>query len=160
MSWTVLLTAPQREFKVRDELTLTGTSAYVPVEFRLGKGKPAGILKRPVLPGYVFADVADWGQLRTIDGLRSRPIILINGQPVSVSPAELQAVMDLARPVANIVRPGTRLQPKDRVAIKRGAMATVEGLITRILADGRAVAVVHMLGKAHEIIVTDDMVVA
>lgn len=158
--WTVLLTAPQKEFRVRDDLTLSDVPAYVPVEFRMGKGKPAGILKRPVLPGYVFADVPDWGILRTIDGLRSRPIILINGQPVTVSATELQAVMDLARPVSSIVRPGTRLKPQDRVAIKRGAMATVDGLITRILADGRAVALVHMLGKTHEVIVTDDMVVA
>lgn len=160
MTWTVLLTAPQREFKVRDELTLADVPAYVPVEFRLGKGQPAGILKRPLMPGYVFADVTDWGMLRSIDGLRSRPIILIEGQPVTISPDELQAVMDLSRPVANILRPGTRLRPQDRIGIKRGAMATVQAVVARILADGRAVAVVHMLGKTHEITITDDMLVA
>ncbi len=160
MTWTVLLTAPQREFKVRDDLTYGGVRAIVPVEFRLGKGRQPRALKRPILPGYVFACIIDrWSILHQIDGLRSRPILTIEGRPVVVSPAEIQAAAELSRPLAALERGPTRLRPGQRIAIKRGHLATLDGLVTRITASGKPVAVVEMLGKAHEVVVTEDMLV-
>lgn len=158
MTWTVLLTAPQREFHVRDDLTLSDVPAYVPVEFRLGKGRVSRTLKRPIAPGYVFADIADWGMLRNVDGLRSRPVLAIDGQPVAVSPAELHAIMELSRPSSELVRGSIRLTPGQRVEIKRGNLITINGIIDRILKRGRAIALVEMMGKTHEITITEDMV--
>jgi hypothetical protein len=158
MAWTVLLTAPQREFKVRDELTLSEVEAYVPVEFRLGKGRLARALKRPVAPGYVFANVSDWGMLRTIDGLRSRPVCLVDSLPVQLTANEVTAIQALSRPLTELSGPTHRLRPGERIAIKRNHLATIYALVTRIDKKGRPIATVDMLGKSHDVVVTEDMI--
>jgi hypothetical protein len=158
MTWTVLLTAPQREFKVRDDLTLSDVPAYVPVEFRMGKGPGARALKKPIAPGYVFADIADWGMLRNVDGLRSRPVLAIDGQPITVSPAELHAIMELSRPLSALARGNSRLTPGQRIEIKRGNLIKLNGIIDRILRNGKAIALIELMGKTHAITITEEMV--
>lgn len=158
MTWTVLLTAPQKEFKVRDELTFSDVSAYVPVEFKIGKGPTARALKKAIAPGYVFADITDWGMLRTIDGLRSRPVLAIDGKPITVSMPELHAIMDLSCPLADLRRVACRLTPGQRIEIKRGNLIKLNGIIDRITKRGKAIALVELMGKTHEIVVTEDMV--
>ena len=158
MTWTVLLTAPQKEFRVRDDLTLSDVPAYVPVEFRLGKGRHARALKRPIAPGYVFADVSDWGMLHTVDGLRSRPVLAIDGQPLTLSPAELHAILELSRPLSELKRGTTKLTPGQRIAIKRGNLITINAIIDRITKHGKAIALFELMGKTHNVVVTEEMI--
>jgi transcription antitermination factor NusG len=158
MTWTILLSAPSMEFKIRDTLTLSGVSAYVPVEFKLGKGKPASIRRKPIAPGYVFADVDDWAILHSVDGLRSRPLLMVDGKISTISPGELASIIELSRPSSELKRPGQRLTPGQRIQIKRGNLIAINAIIDRITKGGKAVAVVDMLGKQHEIVVTEDMV--
>ncbi|MEY4641107.1 MAG: hypothetical protein RLZZ227_1101 [Pseudomonadota bacterium] len=155
MSWTILLSAPSMEFKIRDTLTLGGTPAYVPVEFRSVKcRKPV-----PIAPGYVFAETHDWGGLRCVEGLRSRPILLIMGRVATLTQEEVNAIEALSKPISSLRSDtGTRYKPGDLIAIKRGALVTLNALVTRITKDGKPIAIVEMLGKQHEIVVTEDMV--
>lgn len=160
MTWTILLSAPSMEFKIRDALTLGGTPAYVPVEFVLGKGKPATIRKRPIAPGYVFAQIDDWAILHSVDGLRSRPLLMVDGRIATISPGELASIIELSRPSSELKRPGQRLTPGQRIQIKRGNLIAINAIIDRITKRGKAVAVVEMLGKRHEIVVNEGMIVA
>lgn len=156
MAWHILLTSPGAEFKVRDELHRLGAWALVPVEFRLSKRKDQRPLKRPVLPGYVFGAIEDWRILANVDGLRSRPVLMLDGRPASMSDREVKALEVLSRPLAALRSPGNRLRPGDRIKIKVGAMADLSACIERITKKGNAVAVFELFGKTHHITVPPD----
>lgn len=160
MAWHILLTTPGAEFKVRDELHRLGMWSLVPVEFRLSKRKDGRPLRRPVLPGYCFADIEAFHLLTSIDGLRSRPVMMLDGRPAAMLPREVTALEALSRPLAAIRSPGTRLRPGDRIKIKVGAMADLTACIDRITKRGRAVAIVELMGKRHEISVEPEQVEA
>lgn len=170
MSWTILLTSPQSEFKVRDELIERGASAVVPVEFRWTRGKAKRIVKQPLLPGYVFAEIENWSTLvqrttRTIrigkddfvheegmahllDGLRTRPVLMIEGAPARLSPSAVNALLALSRPIQG-PRPTVRIG--DRLRVKLGHFTDLQADVARITAKGQPVAVVEMFGKRHEV---------
>jgi hypothetical protein len=157
MTWTILLSAPSMEFKIRDTLTLSGVPAYVPVEFRLGKHRHRPI---PVAPGYVFAEIEDWGSLRHVEGLRSRPLLMVNGEIATITPAELARIVALSRPLSLFKQDNERFKPGQRIQIQRGSLIAINAIIDRVTKHGRPVAIVEMLGKRHEIIVSEDMIVA
>lgn len=174
--WTILLTTPQSEFKVRDELHRRGLSAYVPVEFRWQRGKAKRILRQPVIPGYVFADITDWRQLVTrttrtvrigendfihqegmtelIDGLRSRPALEIEGKPAVMAPHAVAALQTLSRPITEAAG-GNRIAVGDRIKIKIGALTDLQADVARITAKGQPVAVVQLFGKDHTVTLVD-----
>ena len=156
MAWHILLTTPGNEFKVRDELHRKGAWSLVPVEFRLSKGRDQRALKRPVLPGYCFAEIENWNILDRIDGLRSRPVLMMEGRPAPLTQREVDAIEVLSRPLMALRSPGKRLRPGDRIRIKVGAMADLSGCIDRITKNGRAVALVEMFGKTSEVALTAD----
>lgn len=156
MAWHILLTTPGSEFKVRDELHRKGAWALVPVEFRLSKRKDQRPLKRPVLPGYCFALIDDWRIVQNIDGMRSRPVLMLDGRPAVMTDREVKALEVLSRPLAAIRMPGNRLRPGDRIKIKVGAMADLSACIERITKKGKAVAVVELFGKTNHVTLTPD----
>lgn len=147
MAWHILLVTPGNEFRVRDELHRKGAWSLVPVEFRLSKGKDQRALKRPVLPGYCFAEIENWQILDRIDGLRSRPVLMMEGRPAPLTQREVNALEVLSRPLMAIRSPGKRLRPGDRIRIKVGAMADLSGCIDRITKAGKAVALVELFGR-------------
>lgn len=154
--WTILLTTPQNEFRARDELHRRGLSAYVPVEFRWQRGKAKRILRQPVIPGYVFAEVNRWEDLggKPIDGLRTRSVLLVEGKPASMSPAAVVALQALSQPLTKVAR-GTRLNIGDRIRIKIGALTDLQADVARITMRGQPVAIVQLFGKQHEVTLGD-----
>lgn len=156
MAWHILLTTPGSEFKVRDELHRKGAWALVPVEFRLSKRKDQRPLKRPVIPGYCFALIDDWRIVQNIDGMRSRPVLMLDGRPAVMTDREVKALEVLSRPLAALRSPGNRLRPGDRIKIKVGAMADLSACIERITKNGRAVAVFELFGKTNHVTLTPE----
>jgi transcription antitermination factor NusG len=157
MAWHILTVAPQSEFKVRDELHELGWSALVPVEFRFRRpprgGKPLPI-RKPRLPGYVFADVATW---RGLHGLRGWVgSIHSDGGPYRLTGAQVAAVEALSVPVAAI-QTETRWRVGEKVRIKRGALAELEGII-EVIRRGKPVASVEMFGKRHQVTLDPEII--
>jgi len=174
MPWHILLTTPGSEFKVRDELHRKGAWASVPVEFRLSKRKNHRPQRRPVLPGYCFAIIDNWSVLlqptirtvrqgaddfthepgapRPIDGLRARPIVMLDGKPAILTEDEIAAVLLLSRPLAAIKSTGTKLRPGDRIKIKVGAFAELSALIDKVSTKGKVVAVVELFGRPSPVV--------
>lgn len=148
MSWHILTVAPQAEFKVRDDLHELGLSAVVPVEFRLRKAarnqapKP---LRRARVPGYVFADVDDYHALHNVKGWTGS--IAMDGRPYVLTAQQVAAVQALSVPL-QAMEVGSRWRVGDRIAIKRGAIAELTGII-EIIKRGKARVRVDMLGKQH-----------
>jgi hypothetical protein len=158
MTWTVLLTAPQREFKVRNELTFNFVPAYVPIEYRDSQLERANKTPVPLFPRYVFAVITDWGMLRNVDGLQSRPVYLVDGKPAMLSQREIDAVEALSQPIVKNERTTRRIGIGARIPIRRNHHAVIEALVARLDARGRPVAVFEMLGKTHEVVVTEEMI--
>ena len=154
MSWTILLTTPQSEFRVRDELIERGASAVVPVEFRWSRGETKRPMRRPVIPGYVFAVIDNWATVftRPLSGLSSRPVLLIEGRPALLSQDAADALLALSRPIQEL-RQSVRIG--DRLRVKLGHLTDLQADVARITAKGQPVAVVQLFGKAHEVTLTD-----
>ena len=150
MSWTILLTTPQSEFRVRDELIERGASAVVPVEFRWSRGETKRPMRRPVIPGYVFADIERWEVIfgKPLDGLRTRPVLLIEGRPANLTANAVSSLLALSRPIQG-PRPQVRIG--DRLRVKLGHLTDLQADVARITAKGQPVAVVEMFGKRHEV---------
>ena len=146
MTWTVLRSAPSREFKARDELHRLGLPAYVPVEFSVsayGKGRET-IRRSPLFRGYVFAGVA-FDQWPVVAGVREiKGAILIDGSPARLSQAELDAIELLSRPLER--SRGVRWRQGDTVQIRRGAFASLSGVVQRV-ENGKVITEIAMLGK-------------
>lgn len=160
MTWTILLTTPQHEFRVRDALIDRDMRALVPVQFRLSKARSGGALKRPLIPGYCFAVVEHWGHLQRIDGLRSRPVLMIDGRPAVLTQSVVDSIEALSRPLAALREEGRRFRPGDRIRVKVNAITELQAEIARITMAGNPVAVVELLGKRHEIVLSPDQIEA
>jgi len=155
LTWTILRSAPCREFRARDELHRLGLSAYVPVEFdvsRFGRGRET-IRKSPIIRGYVFAAVPDshWPTVAAVRDIKGA--IMFNGRPARLAQREVDAIELLSRPVER--HRGVRWRPGDSVAIRRGAFAALEGVVRRI-ERGKIITEIHMLGKLCEVPVSAD----
>jgi len=151
MSWTILLTSPQSEFKVRDALIERDIRALVPVEFRLSKRTSGEPIRRCMIPGYCFARVENWAHMQRIDGLRSRPVLMIDGRPAAMPQSAIDALEALSRPLSAIRQHGRRLSPGDRLRVKVGAIADLKATVARVTMQGRPVAIVELFGKSHEV---------
>lgn len=150
MSWTILRSAPVAEFKARDELHRCGLAAYVPVEFqvaRYGRGRET-VRRSPIIRGYVFASVPleAWREVAAVREIKGA--LLVEGRPARLSQTEVDAVELLSRPLHRANRTGW--SPGDRVAIQRGAFATLEGVVRRI-ERGRVVTALTMFGRVVEV---------
>lgn len=152
--WTILLTTPQNEFRVRDELHHRGAAALVPVDFRWSRGGIKKPVRQPVIPGYVFAEIERWETVfgTPLDGLRRRPVLLIEGRPATLSPNAVTSLLGLSRAAAG---PRPRVRIGDRLRVKIGHATDLQADVARITAKGQPVAVVQLFGKQHEVTLGD-----
>lgn len=159
MNWTILTCRPQTEFSARDELHRLGVSALVPVEFRMRQGsKVKSFVKRPVLPGYLFAGLGphDWALVRDVDGVRLP--LRSDGRSAILTPSQVSALETLSQP-AEQRQSGHVYRIGDRIRIRRGAMAELEAVVASL--DGPRLTVeTMMLGKRHAIKVSPEHVEA
>jgi hypothetical protein len=96
--------------------------------------------------------------LRHVDGLRSRPLLMVNGEIATITPAELARIVALSQPLSLFKQDNGLFKPGQRIQIQRGSLIAINAIIDRITKHGKPIALVDMLGKKHEIVVTEDMV--
>lgn len=160
MTWTVLLATRGKELDVRNDLTHAGVPAYVPVECRMRKNPANGARGIPIAPPYVFADIDDWGIIRTIKNLQSRPLYTIAGRAVVLTQYEIDAVEAMSIPVATLKGEAHKFRLGEKVALRRGARENLDALVVRLREDGTAVGLVEFLGALREVVISRDMVAA
>ena len=156
-TWVILTTTPQTEFPARDKMIELGIAALVPVEFRMKqRAKVKSFVKRPVLPGYLFACIGpnEWAAVSAIDGVRLP--LRVDGRWATLTPLQVSALETLSQP-AQQRQGGHNYRLGDRIRIRRGAMAQLEAVIAS-LDGGQIVAVVSMFGKEHRVQVAPEHV--
>ena len=160
-TWVILTCRPRMEFRARDEIHGLGLSALVPVEFKLRQmAKAITRIKRPVLPGYVFAALPtadDWHAIGGIDGVRLP--LRLDGRWATLTAAQVRALEVLSQPAEQSRNEGSAHRIGDRIRIRRGAMAELEAVVASV-AGGNIVAIVDLFGKQHQVTVPAEQVEA
>lgn len=150
LRWYVLVTAPQKERQVADELTRDGLAAYVPLMVFevVRRGKRIQREKLPV-GRYLFAGLPEgrepsFGLVEAVTG-----VLGASGEPVAIAPDALQAFSDVLtgyRPDLAQEFDG-RFVVGDEVRVTEGPFRGHVAEIDSLLWTGNVRALVRLLGR-------------
>lgn len=147
-AWHALYTRHQHEKVVDRILTNKGFETFVPLCAKLNQWKDrAKLVHQPLFPCYVFvrAERAEWLNIQITPGVQM--IVAYGGAPAIVPEEEIHAIQRLTR-TGEFVEPHPLLKSGDRVRVKSGPLAGVEGFLVREKNLYRLVVCIEILGKA------------
>lgn len=147
--WYALRVKPNFERSVAMHLDGRGLKAFLPTyhDRRVWSDRVKDI-QHPLFDGYVFAsfDVHDNSQrVLTIPGIVG--IVSFGRQATAVDPAELAAVRSVVESGV-LAKPFPFLCVGDKVMVRRGPLAGVEGILTRVKGECRLVVSVSLLARS------------
>ena len=163
MTWHILTTVPQREFRAGVELDALGLRTLVPYELRhrraIGKGgRPVMTGYRvPLLPGYLFVNGGDdclpWRDVMELRDVRG--CIWSGGIPARLTDAQI----DHVRRLAETCRAETRrsLARGDRARIMAGPFSGIEALVSEITSTAVTLEV-QMFGSTRAVDMRPDLI--
>ncbi len=146
--WYVTHTCANHEKRVAEQLAQREVENFLPLYkvARRRKGHRLGA-QLPLFPGYVFVRLALRDRLRVLQIPSVVRLVGFNGQAAPVPDAEVDALRACQGwPFG--VEPHPYLRVGQRVRIKHGAFAGVEGILRRKKAGYRLVLSVHILMKS------------
>jgi transcription antitermination factor NusG len=148
LDWHVVYTRHQHEKTVNRLLEGKGIETLLPLRSTVSQWKDRSkLIELPLFPCYVFfrAGSESWLQVLKIPGVHM--MVPGCGGPAIVPPAEIEAVRRLTENCKS-VEPYPFLRQGDRVRVKSGALAGVEGFLVRKKNFYRLVVSVEILGKS------------
>jgi transcription antitermination factor NusG len=131
--WYAVHVRSRHEFKVLDRLTRAGIDVFLPVVERLNKWKDRKkLVSFPLFPGYLFVHIHKiydtmLAILKTPGVVRF--IGIIPGEPEPVPNEQIDSLKRLVESKENL-DPYPYLKEGQRVRIKKGPLAGVEGILT------------------------------
>lgn len=131
--WYAIHVRSRHEFKVLDRLTKAGIDAFLPVVERLNKWKDRKkLVNFPLFPGYLFVHIHKiydtmLAILKTPGVVRF--IGIIPGEPEPIPDEQIDSLKRLVESKENL-DPYPYLKEGQRVRIKKGPLAGVEGILT------------------------------
>ena len=162
MTWRLLYVRPQSENRYHANLAERGLAAYVPKEVVWrGLGVRRQPAPRPLLPGFVFADLTD-EQLADVGHLAEvlyiiragdRPAVVPSGFLDKLREAEARGTFDKTRKdVRRAKRAGKPLKAGERFEVLDGAWKGHVGQIARATGTKRAEIILSLFGHAHTVV--------
>ncbi len=146
--WHVLYTRHQHEKTVHQLLEGKGIESLLPLRATASRWKDrTKLLQLPLFPCYVFFRAASSSWLHVLNTPGVHMMVPGSNGPAIVPPEEIDAVRRLAE---NCVRVESHpfLSEGDRVRVKSGPLAGVEGFLVRKKNSFRLVVSVQLLGKS------------
>jgi transcription antitermination factor NusG len=147
-SWYAIYTRHQHEKVVAQILTNKGLKAFLPLCETTHHWKDrTKALWMPLFPCYVFLNGGLEHRLQILTTPGIHGFVSYGGQPAAIPDTEMEAIR-------RVLENGVRVEPHpflkygDRVRIKSGALAGIEGILVRKRNLSRLVLSVEMLGKA------------
>jgi transcription antitermination factor NusG len=147
-SWYALYTKHQHEKVVARNLTGKGFETFVPLYESARNWKDrVQLVEVPLFPCYVFFKGALDRRLDIVKTPGIYYLVSHAGQPAAIPGAEIEGIR-------HAVGSGARLEPHpflkcgDRVRVKCGPLAGIEGILVRKKSVSRLVLSVEMLGKS------------
>ena len=148
VAWHALYTRHQHEKTVDRILTHKGFQSFLPVRRELSQWKDrAKRVDRPLFPCYLFVQAAksDWQSILTTPGVQM--IVPCGDKPAVIPAEEIEAIQRLVEN-GEFVELHPYLKTGDRVRVKSGPLAGVEGFLIRKKSVFRLVVCIEILGKA------------
>ncbi|MDR3727392.1 MAG: UpxY family transcription antiterminator [Terracidiphilus sp.] len=147
-AWWAVYTRHQHEKVVAQMLSAKGFEVFLPLYDSTRRWKDRNkMLSLPLFPCYLFVRGENMHRLQvmTTPGVH---MILCNGEKVAVVPeAEIQAIRKTVEGDFHI-EPHPFLKYGERVRVKRGSLAGVEGILVRKRNQYRLVLSVDMLAQS------------
>ena len=147
-AWHVLYTRHQHEKAVDQMLTSKGFRTFLPLYQAAHRWKDrTKVLSLPLFPCYVFLS---GGLERRLDIMTTpgvHALVSTAGKPATVPFAEIEAIRRVTESGAQ-VEPHPFLKCGERVRVKRGPLAGIQGILIRKRSLYRLVLSVEMLGRA------------
>ncbi len=157
-SWFALTVKPQHERTVAEQLQVKSLEAYVPLyRSRRRWSDRIKTLDLPLFPRYVFCRFDPERRAAVLKTAGVLTIVGFNGKPCPVSDEEIDAVKTMVSSGMPIqVWPYVRTG--QRVRIRQGAMAGLEGILVREKAAYRIVVNVELLNRGVSVEIERDLV--
>jgi transcription antitermination factor NusG len=156
LNWYAAYTYPRHEKKVHEQLTLREIESFLPCYCARHKWRNGCTVdvQLPLFASYVFVRTRPSEQLRILHVPGLVNLISFGGVPAPVSAEEigtLKAVLSAAH-----VEPHPVVAVGDRVRIKSGCLAGIEGILLRKTTGFRLVLNVNLIRQAASIEVSAD----
>ena len=148
LNWYAAYTHPRHEKKVLDQLALREVESFFPSYRAVHKWRNGCKVEvhLPLFPGYVFVRIRLQEQLRVLQVPSLVNLISFGGIPVAL-PGEV--IETLQATLSNIkAEPHPFLKAGDRVRIKSGCLAGIEGILLRKATGYRFVLNVDLIMQA------------
>ncbi len=160
MNWFALTVKPQHEKTVAEQLQARVIEAYAPT-YRVKRywSDRIKMVDLPLFRGYVFCRFRfdDRFKVLNLPGITS--VVGFGGRPCPVSDQEIdavRAVVDSRLPIL----PWDYLSVGQRVSIRHGKLAGLEGILARDKSIDRVVINIEMLGRAVAVEIDRDALAA
>ena len=132
MNWYAIHVRSRHEFHVTDRLAKSGIDAFLPIVERLSHWKDRKkLVTFPLFPGYLFVNIHPSNQEKLVV-LKTPGVVKFIGQtPGEPEPVPVEQVLSLKRLVESkeAIDPYPYLKEGNRVRIRSGALAGVEGIL-------------------------------
>lgn len=129
--WYAIYTRPSHEAKVAKHFDLRGIEGYLP-QYQVvhrWKNRCTKKLSLPLFPGYVFAHIASTERIRVLEVPGVVLVVGVAGRPAPLPDADIDALrVGLHQRKAE---PHPFVKVGERVRVRRGSLAGMEGVVVR-----------------------------
>jgi transcription termination/antitermination protein NusG len=146
MRWYALRVRAQCELRVREGLEALGIENYCPTYARDAK-RTGRRIEHPYFPGYVFARFVFAERRPVIRIAQVVDVLGFGGHALAIPDQEIDAVKAVLEAKVNAV-PADAYKLGDRVAVRSGPLAGLEGFVVHLKNATRLVVTVGMLNRA------------
>ncbi len=149
--WYAVHVKSRHEFRVYERLTGAGINTFLPSMKRLSKWKDRNkLVEFPLFPGYLFVQI-DKGHDSRITILKTQSVVRIlgtvTGEPEPVPEEQIQSLMKIIDAGVPL-DPYPYLQEGQRIRIKRGPLAGIEGLLVEKTGQQKLVLSIDILSQS------------
>jgi len=157
MNWFALTVKPQHERAAAEQLASKSLDSYVPLyRSRRWWSDRVKIVELPLFPRYVFCRFSFAERLQVLSTPSVTSIVTFEGKPCPVSDIEIDYVKRIVGSNFPIF-PWPLLHVGQRVRICKGALAGVEGILTREKAAYWVVVSVEIMQRAIAVEIERDL---
>lgn len=146
--WYAACTSANREKRIADQLRVRGVENFLPVYQSRRKWKDRRVtLEMPLFPGYVFIHIALRERLTVLQVPGVARFVGFDGTPAALPDAEMERLRSgLEKGMHAVPHPGLRIG--QRVRIKSGPMAGLEGILQRHKGQARLIVSLELIERS------------
>lgn len=147
-SWFAIHTASNHEKSVAQRLRSKDVETFLPLYSvtKRWKNRTKVKVELPLFAGYVFARIAPAEKLRVIEVPMVYSIVGTRGSPTALHDAEIESLR--AGLVCRQAHPFPYAKVGNRVRIRSGPLAGLEGTVVRLYGDLNVVLTIEMIQKS------------